>query len=76
MKPVKIDHEDIKKVIQSDFPYIQVGEKKYLLMEVEEVKQLDSYIVTDPEEEKQLLDALNKDNRILSDDEITKMLGH
>jgi hypothetical protein len=76
MKPVKIDHEDIKKVIQSDFPYIQVGDRKFLLMEVDEVKSKDIYEVTDPDEEEQLLKALNLNNPIMSDDEIIKMLGY
>jgi hypothetical protein len=76
MKPVKIDHEDIIKVIQSGSPYIQVGDRKFLLMEVNEVKQEYIYEVTDPDEEEQLLKALNQNNPIVSEDEITKMLRY
>jgi hypothetical protein len=74
MEPIRIDQDDVKKAIQSGHSYIQVGKQKYLLMEVEEVSHDDGYQVTDPEEEKQLLKALDGDNPILSEDEIKKML--
>ncbi|GIP36067.1 hypothetical protein [Paenibacillus sp. J2TS4] len=76
MKPVKIDNEDIIKVIQSGFPYIQVGDRKFLLMEVNEVNQEGIYEVTDPAEEEQLLKALNQSNPIIPDDQIIKMLRY
>lgn len=76
MEPIKIDNEDLKKVIQSGNSYIQIGKKKFLLFEVEEHNTNDCYIVTDPEEEKLLLAALNEDNPILSDEEIRKMLDN
>ena len=75
MKPIKIDNLDIKKVIQSGNSYIQVGERKFLLMEVENAKETDCYEVTDPDEEKQLLKALNENNPILSEEEIKNKLG-
>ena len=75
LKPIKIDNLDIKKVINSGNSYIQVGERKFLLMEVENAKETDFYEVTDPEEEEQLLIALNEANPILSDKEINKILG-
>jgi hypothetical protein len=74
MKPLRIDQDDVKKAIQSGHSYIQVGKRKYLLMEVEEVSHDDGYQVTDPDEEKQLLKALEGDNPILSADEIKRML--
>lgn len=74
MKPVKIDHEEIIKVIESGTSYIQVGDRKFLLIEVNEVKQEDIYEVTDLDEEKQLMKALNQNNPIVSEEEITKML--
>ncbi|WP_160316895.1 hypothetical protein [Rossellomorea vietnamensis] len=43
-------------------------------MEVEEVSHDDGYQVTDPDEEKQLLKALETDNPILSEEEIKKMI--
>jgi hypothetical protein len=73
MEPIRIDQDDVKKAIQSGHSYIQVGKRKYLLMEVEEVSKDDGYQVTDPDEEKQLLKALEEDNPILSEDEIKKM---
>ena len=76
MKPLKIDHEELVKEIHCGNPYIQVGEKKYLLMEVNEVYDVNSYGVTDPEEEAMLQKALKGDNPILSEKEIKKMLGN
>jgi hypothetical protein len=74
MEPIRIDQDDVKKAIQSGHSYIQVGKRKYLLMEVEEVNKDDGYLVTDPEEETKLLEALEEDNPILSEEEIKKML--
>ncbi|WP_428909799.1 hypothetical protein [Niallia sp. Krafla_26] len=74
MEPIRIEHEDIKKAIQSGHSYIQVGKRKFLLLEVEEVSNSDCYEVTDPEEEKQLMAALNENNPILSEEEIKMIL--
>jgi hypothetical protein len=74
MEPIRIDQDDVKKAIQSGHSYIQVGKRKYLLMEVEEVSKDDGYQVTDPDEERQLLKALEEDNPILSEKEIKNML--
>jgi hypothetical protein len=74
MEPIRIDQDDVKKAIQSGHSYIQVGKRKYLLMEVEEVSNDEDYQVTGPDEEKQLLKALEEDNPILSEEEIMKML--
>ena len=51
MEPIRIEHEDIKKAIQSGHSYIQVGKRKFLLLEVEELNNNDCYMVTDPEED-------------------------
>lgn len=75
MKPIKIDNLAMKKVIQSDNSYIQVGERIFLLTEVENVKNTNCYEVTDPQEEKRLLQALNDANPVLSEEEITNILG-
>ncbi|BCB04071.1 hypothetical protein [Bacillus sp. KH172YL63] len=74
MEPIRIEQDDVKKAIQSGHSYIQVGKRKYLLMEVEEISNNDGYQVTDPEEEKQILKALEEDNPILSEEDIRKML--
>lgn len=73
MKPIKIDHKDIKDSVRTESNYIQVDDQKYLLMEVEEVNGDVDYIVTDSEEEKQLLHALEGDNPILSEEDINNM---
>lgn len=36
MEPIRIEQDDIKKAIQSGHSYIQVGNRKFLLMEVED----------------------------------------
>lgn len=74
MKPLKINHEELEKEIHRGNSYIQVGKKKYLLMEVNEVYEVNSYEVTDSEEEAMLLKALKEENPILSDNEIKKIL--
>lgn len=70
MEPIIIKHEDIKKVIQSDNSYIQVGKRKFLLIEVEEVNNDNYYEVVDAEEERHMLEALNGKNPNLSEDDI------
>jgi hypothetical protein len=74
MEPIRIEHDDIKKAIQSGHSYIQVCKRKFLLMEVEDVGNENCYEVTDPEEEKYLMAAINENNLILTEDEIKKML--
>ena len=75
MKPVKINSQEILKAINSGNSYIQVDGRDFLLLEVEKIDDASIYEVTDLEEEKQLLQALNKNNPILSDKEIDSMLG-
>ncbi|QHE60406.1 hypothetical protein FHE72_04635 [Rossellomorea vietnamensis] len=43
-------------------------------MKVEKFRNDNGYQVTDPDEKKQLLKALEEDNPILSEEEIKKML--
>ncbi|MBP2242367.1 hypothetical protein J2Z40_002941 [Cytobacillus eiseniae] len=76
MEPIIIEQDDIKNAIQSGHSYIQVGNKKFLLLEVEEINNYGYYEVTDPEEEKQLSAAINENNPILSEEEIEKMIGN
>lgn len=75
MKPKKINNKQLKEEIESGNNYIQVGNQKYLLMEVNEVYKCDSYQVTNTEEEEKLLKALHDYNPILSDAEIADLLG-
>ncbi|MFZ3591931.1 hypothetical protein ACOI1C_22730 [Bacillus sp. DJP31] len=75
MNPIKVENEDIQYAIKSGENYIQVGERKFLLVEVEQIKE-NIYEVTDSEEEELLLQALEEDeNPLLSNKEITSMLG-
>jgi hypothetical protein len=43
-------------------------------MKVEKFRNDNSYLVTDPDEEKQFLKALEEDNPILPEEEIKKLL--
>ncbi|WP_102348338.1 hypothetical protein [Bacillus sp. Marseille-P3661] len=74
MEPIRIENDDLKKAIQSGQSYIKVGKRKFLLLEVEEINNDDYYEITDHEEEKRLMSALNGNNPILSEEEIKKML--
>lgn len=75
MEPLKVNDKNVKKAIQSDTPYIQVGNRKFLLIEIEEVNNINGYEVNDPVEAEKLLAALNDENPLLSEDEINEMLG-
>jgi hypothetical protein len=74
MKPIQVVNEEIRKAINLGNAYIQVGNRKFLLCEVEQIMEPDSYEVTDPEEKTLLLDALEGKNPIVSDAEVNKML--
>jgi len=75
MKPIKIEQKDLKEAINNGHSYIQVDNKKYLLLEIEEVNRNDNcYVVSDPAEEKKLLEALKNYNPILSEEEINETL--
>jgi len=75
MKPLKVDNDDILKAVNSGFPYIEIGNRRFLLFEVEKTSDAGVYEVTDSEEERLLLEALEGYNPILSDEEIDEMLG-
>jgi len=74
VKPIKIEQEDLKEAIKNGHSYFQVDNKKYVLLEIEEVNKNDYYIVSDSVEEKKLQEGLNKHNPILSEEEINEML--
>ncbi|MEH7381348.1 hypothetical protein V7138_12875 [Bacillus sp. JJ1533] len=75
MKPFKIEDQELKKAIISGNHYLEVGERKFLLFEVEEVNDSNVYHVTDEEEENEILEALDEEkNPILSKEEIRRML--
>lgn len=75
MKPIKIENEEMKKAICSGNAYIQVENRKFLLFEIDQMKEPNGYEVTDPDEEKQLLKALQSDNPVLDEEEINRILG-
>lgn len=74
MKPIKVENEAIIEAANSDFPYIEVDNRKFLLFEVEEISDPGIYEVYDGEE-LLLLEALKGNNPILSEREIDKMLA-
>jgi hypothetical protein len=43
---------DIERAVQRDHSYIQIGTRKFLLIEAEKVRDSDRYEVTDPDEDK------------------------
>lgn len=75
MKLLKLNNEELSNAITSGDIYIQIGSRKFMLFEVEEVSQSGYYEVTDPEEEKLLLDAMNGDNPSLSKQEVLEQLS-
>ncbi|WP_099354868.1 hypothetical protein [Fredinandcohnia onubensis] len=74
MKPLKIEDQELKNAITSGDYYLEVGKRKFMLFEVEEVTDSNVYHVTDAEEKKQLLKALNEENPILSNKDVTRLL--
>jgi hypothetical protein len=75
VKPIKVENEDLKRAVNFGDPYIQIDNRKFLLIEVDQIKEPNAYEVTDSKEEKKLLKALEENNPILSDEEIEKMLS-
>lgn len=76
MEPIKLDQNEIVKAVQSGNHYIQVGKKKFLLMEVDEVCESKKYIVKDPDEKKQIIRAIKKNTPKLNDEQIEKLLNN
>ncbi|WP_088188870.1 hypothetical protein [Desulfosporosinus sp. FKA] len=78
MKATKIENKDILEAVNSGSSYFEIGNRKFLLFEVEQYpdnNDANVYEVTDDEEKRLLLEALEGDNPILSDPEIDKALG-
>lgn len=75
MKLIKLENEELSNAITEGNACIQVGKRKFMLFEVEEVSRSDYYEVTDPEEEQLLLQALNDQNPSLSKHEVLEQLA-
>jgi len=75
MKLLKLDNEELTNAITSGDIYIQIGSRKFMLFEVDEISQSGLYEVTDSEEEMLLLDAMNADNPSLSKQEVLEQLA-
>ncbi|MDQ1000625.1 hypothetical protein QFZ28_001025 [Neobacillus niacini] len=75
MKPIKVEDEEFKRAVYSGESYFQVGDRKFILFEVEQINEPNVYEVVDPEEEQKLLEALKSDNPVLSEEEINRMLN-
>nr|WP_309098556.1 hypothetical protein [Fredinandcohnia onubensis] len=75
MKPLKIVDHELKNAITSGDYYLEVGKRKFMLFEVDEINESNVYHVIDKSEESEILDALNEENNpILSEEEISRML--
>jgi len=75
MKPIKIEDKELKEAIYSGNCYLEVGKRKFMLFEVDEINESNVYHVIDKSEESEILDALNEENNpILSEEEISRML--
>lgn len=75
MKLLKLNNEELSSAITSGDTYIQIGSRKFMLFEVDEVSQSGNYEVTDSEEEMLLLDAMNVDNQTFSKQEVLEQLA-
>ncbi len=75
MKLIKLENEELNKAVSDGDIFVQIGNRKFMLFEVEEIGQSDYYDVTDPEEEKLLLEALNDDTNSYTTQEVLKLLS-
>ncbi|HEY0827440.1 MAG TPA: hypothetical protein VGE40_05060 [Bacilli bacterium] len=75
MKLIKLDNDELSSAIKHGDTYIQVGSRKFMLFEIEEVNQSGYYEVTDPEEERLLFEAMNEDNPFLSTQQVLEQLA-
>lgn len=75
MKPIKIEEENLKEAVNNGPTVIQVGDRTFMLMEIEEIDEDGRYVASDPVEEAKLLEAINEYNPILSEKEINERLN-
>lgn len=75
MKLLKLNNEELSEAIASGDTYIQIGSRKFMLFEIDEISQSGNYEVTDLEEEMLLLDAMNAENPSLSKQEVLEQLA-
>jgi len=75
MKLLRLDNEELSIAITNGETYVQIGGRKFMLFEVDEVSQSGNYEVTDPEEERLLLDAMHPDNPSFSKEEVLEQLA-
>ncbi|XID93713.1 hypothetical protein ACF3MZ_04050 [Paenibacillaceae bacterium WGS1546] len=75
MKLLKFNNEELSNAITSGDTYIQIGSRKFMLFEIDEISHSGNYEVTDSEEEMLLLDAINADNPTLSKQEVLEQLA-
>jgi hypothetical protein len=75
MKLIKLENEELNKAVSDGDLFVQIGNRKFVLFEVEEIGQSDYYDVTDPEEEKLLLEALNDDTNSYNTQKVLKLLS-
>ena len=75
MKLIKLENDELSKVVIDGDLYIQVGSRKFMLFEVEEMGQSDYYEIADPEEEKLLLEAMQDDSHSFTTEEVLTLIS-
>ncbi|NWQ39726.1 hypothetical protein MLOOGBEN_03295 [Bacillus sp. EB106-08-02-XG196] len=74
MEQIIVENEEIIKAVNSGQSYFQIGDRLFMLFEVDLINEPNVYEVSDSEEERKLLESLENDNPILSEGEIKRML--
>jgi len=75
MKLIKLENDELSKVVIDGDLYIQVGSRKFMLFEVEEIGPSDYYEIGDPEEEKLLLEAMQDDSHSFTTKEVLNLIS-
>jgi hypothetical protein len=75
MKLIKLENDELSKAVTDGDLYIQVGSRKFMLFEVEEIGQSEYYEISDLEEEKLLLEAMQDDSHSFTTEEVLNLIS-
>jgi hypothetical protein len=75
MKLIKLENDELSKAVTEGDLYFQVGSRKFMLFEVEDIGQSDYCEIRDPEEEKLLLEAMQDDSESFTTEEVEFNIG-
>ncbi|CAM3239715.1 hypothetical protein FITA111629_11885 [Filibacter tadaridae] len=75
MKFVQLENEELANAVATGDAFIQIGNRKFMLFEIEEASQTGNYEVVDSEEKLLLQEAMNNYNPPVSKQEILKRLA-